>query len=855
MTTKPEKIGRYEIQEEIGRGGMATVFKAYDPRFERHIAVKVLPPEFMHDPEFRARFNREAKTIAALEHPAIVPVYDYGEEAGLLYLVMRYMPGGSLADRLEHGPLTIEESAEILQRLGSALDRAHNEGIIHRDLKPSNILFDQYGDAFLADFGIVRLTTSDSNLTASGSLVGTPTYMSPEQVYGDKELDGRSDIYALGVILFQMLTGHLPYEADTPAKMMMKHILEPVPQILKNRPDLPPEAEQVVGKALAKERDERFASAADLNAALSTLTQKSKTAAEVQNELATMQLATMQAAITPEMLEPAEQPAEAHDQPTIPPTPIDTAPDDLAEAAASEVLLANIPLPPPPPPKTPVEKAAPPTYPGQRNIPIWGWVMGGLLLVLCLCLTGVIGLIVSNRDDILANLSGTPTAVADNSPTAVAFPLLDENDIATATAKAGLIATREQIGTAAAIAAATSAVSPTQAPPTRGQPTPIPPTIALENPLAATRASLLATRAANSPLLATPANNLAGTRASLAATRSALNPTTTLPAAYGPTAGDLVHEADNVIESVSSRVNLRNFVAQASVLNPYAAAENSWDFGLIFRQTAVDEELRLVVGSDGVWSLNNRSGDNDNFIHEGDVSAYLNLAANGRNDLLLIANEETGYFFLNGEFITTLDLSTRTDFGDLLLGTGFYSVDEQPGAVTRYESFGVWSYVPAYGPQSGQLAHALDGFIKMQPGDVSLQNFVAQAEFSNPYAAATGDWDWGFAFRETENEYWLIVESNGDWSLVDRRPDDDYFINDGSVEGNLATGSGERNTLTLVAQNDIGYLFLNGSFVSNLELGDRRDAGDVAVVAAFYDGDEIADTTTGYTDFTVWPLP
>jgi eukaryotic-like serine/threonine-protein kinase len=225
----PEKIGRYQIDGEIGRGGMATVFKAYDPRFERHVAVKVLPREFMHDPEFRARFNREAKTIAALEHPAIVPVYDYGDEEGLLYLVMRYMPGGSLSDRLEQGPLSIEESAEILQRLGSALDRAHSQGIIHRDLKPSNVLFDQYGDAFLADFGIVRVAGSDSNLTASGSLVGTPMYMSPEQVYGDKELDGRSDIYALGIILFQMLTGHLPYEADTPAKMMMKHILDPRP--------------------------------------------------------------------------------------------------------------------------------------------------------------------------------------------------------------------------------------------------------------------------------------------------------------------------------------------------------------------------------------------------------------------------------------------------------------------------------------------------------------------------------------------------------------------------------------------------------------------------------------------------
>ena len=142
----PEKIGRYEIKCELGRGGMATVYEAYDPRFEREVAVKVLPREMLHDPQFRTRFEREAKTIAMLEHPAIVPVYDFGEESGQPYFVMRYMMGGSLSDRLRKGPLSIQEAARILSRLAPALDSAHSKGIIHRDLKPGNILFDKDGN-------------------------------------------------------------------------------------------------------------------------------------------------------------------------------------------------------------------------------------------------------------------------------------------------------------------------------------------------------------------------------------------------------------------------------------------------------------------------------------------------------------------------------------------------------------------------------------------------------------------------------------------------------------------------------------------------------------------------------------
>ncbi len=262
----PEKIGRYEIQEEIGRGGMATVYRAYDPVFERDVAVKVLPRAMLHDPQFRIRFEREAKMIAMLEHPAIAPVYDYGEEDGQPYFVMRYMTGGSLAERIRQGPLTVEEATRILAHIGPALDEAHRRGVIHRDLKPGNILFDQHNMPYISDFGIAKLVGTQTNVTGS-AIVGTPAYLCPEQAQGE-ELDGRADIYALGVILFEMLTGRQPYEGDTPMSVVVKHITQPPPHILDVRPDLPPAIEAIIEKAMAKRKEERYATVAEMVNAL-----------------------------------------------------------------------------------------------------------------------------------------------------------------------------------------------------------------------------------------------------------------------------------------------------------------------------------------------------------------------------------------------------------------------------------------------------------------------------------------------------------------------------------------------------------------------------------------------------------
>jgi serine/threonine-protein kinase len=257
-------IGRYEVKSEIARGGMATVYHAYDPRFERDVAIKVLPHTLLHDPQFRTRFEREAKTIALLEHPAIVPVYDFGEENGQPYIVMRHMSGGSLNDRLRQGPISLQETSQIITRLAPALDAAHSRHIIHRDLKPSNILFDQYGNAYLSDFGIARMSTSATATLTGESILGTPGYMSPEQVQGEKTIDGRSDIYALGVLVFQMLVGHTPYQADTPAKVMMMHLLQPVPNILEIRADLPVGVSALIHQAMAKRPEDRYPSANDL---------------------------------------------------------------------------------------------------------------------------------------------------------------------------------------------------------------------------------------------------------------------------------------------------------------------------------------------------------------------------------------------------------------------------------------------------------------------------------------------------------------------------------------------------------------------------------------------------------------
>lgn len=268
-----ETIGRYQVIHQLGRGGMATVYLAKDPSVNRQVAIKVLASVLTQDYEFRTRFEREAEMIARLEHPAIIPVYDYGIHRDQPYIVMRYMGGGNLSERIEaEGDLPLSEAARIIKRVCEALTAAHKIGIIHRDVKPANILFDEKDEVYLSDFGIIKIIGDDARLTAGG-VVGTAAYVSPEQVYGDQKISARSDIYALGVMLFEMLTGERPYQDANPSKLMMKHILDPLPDIHKLRPDLPKEVGEIITRSMAKTPIQRYETAKAFSEAVTAASQ------------------------------------------------------------------------------------------------------------------------------------------------------------------------------------------------------------------------------------------------------------------------------------------------------------------------------------------------------------------------------------------------------------------------------------------------------------------------------------------------------------------------------------------------------------------------------------------------------
>lgn len=265
-----KKFGRYEIVDNLGSGGMAVVYLARDDAFDRKVAIKVLPTQVSADPENRERFRREARAIALLEHVAVVPVYEFGEEHDQLYLVMRYMAGGSLKEWIAHGPLSPENSAPIIRRVAAALDKAHTLRMIHRDIKPSNILFDLEDNPFVSDFGLAKLMESTTQLTHSGLLM-TPAYASPEQCRGDKEIDGRTDIYSLTAMLFNMVTGSPPYSADNAMSLMLKHIADPIPRLVAFSHDLPEGLQQVIDRGMAKDPSARYATAGELAQALDDL--------------------------------------------------------------------------------------------------------------------------------------------------------------------------------------------------------------------------------------------------------------------------------------------------------------------------------------------------------------------------------------------------------------------------------------------------------------------------------------------------------------------------------------------------------------------------------------------------------
>ncbi|MFG2286768.1 serine/threonine-protein kinase [Streptomyces sp. NPDC048595] len=268
------RIAGYQLQDEIGRGGMGVVYRAQDLRLGRIVAIKLLAPERARDDTFRKRFERESQVAASLEHPHIVPVFDAGEAEGLLYIAMRYVEGLDLAALLDRdGPLPMETACRITLQVASALDAAHAHGLVHRDVKPGNILiapgtdYDSPEHAYLTDFGLTKRAMSLSGVTTIGQVVGTPEYVAPEQVSGGP-VDGRCDIYSLACVEFEMLTGSPPFRCDDILALLWAHQNRQPPALTDRRPDLPPACDVVFAKSLAKAPEDRYETCRGFVAAL-----------------------------------------------------------------------------------------------------------------------------------------------------------------------------------------------------------------------------------------------------------------------------------------------------------------------------------------------------------------------------------------------------------------------------------------------------------------------------------------------------------------------------------------------------------------------------------------------------------
>jgi serine/threonine protein kinase/DNA-binding XRE family transcriptional regulator len=264
-----EEIGRedltgrairgYALAERIGKGGMGSVYRAVQPNVEREVAVKIILPVYANHPDFIRRFEAEAQLVARLEHPHIVPLYDYWREPGVAYLVMRLLRGGNVQNLIGQGALTLDATTHILEQMCSALNAAHRIGVIHRDLKPANVLLDEDNNAYLADFGIAKNISNPDleNVTRMDAIIGSPQYMSPEQIHS-LSVKPQTDIYCLGIMLYEMLTGALPFAGPTPIDLLQQHINTPMPPLAAHHTGLPALLDKVIARATAKKPEDRY---------------------------------------------------------------------------------------------------------------------------------------------------------------------------------------------------------------------------------------------------------------------------------------------------------------------------------------------------------------------------------------------------------------------------------------------------------------------------------------------------------------------------------------------------------------------------------------------------------------------
>lgn len=347
-------LGEYAVRQLLGRGGMGEVWEGYDPDLDRRVAIKVILPHLSNDPTFSERLRREAKLVAALRQPNIVQLYDFDIVDGQAIMVMEYLAGGSLRDRLARlqnaGQLmALTTAADLLEAVAAGLDYAHARGAVHRDLKPGNILFSEEDKPIIGDFGVAKVVNASSNLTTPtlagpGSILGTPAYMSPEQA-GAGEIDHRSDLYALGVVLYEIVTGRLPFTGESPREILIQHLQHAPPAPRAFNPNIPEAVEEVLLRALAKEPAARYVSAAEMVQALRSAGRLEKLAAEQSSSTAALEnkgdAAGLANPVIVSVLPSAAIPAPAQDPPTVVAQPEQPAPLDPQKDRADEVGAAS----------------------------------------------------------------------------------------------------------------------------------------------------------------------------------------------------------------------------------------------------------------------------------------------------------------------------------------------------------------------------------------------------------------------------------------------------------------------------------------------------------------------------------